>query len=466
MLHLNRISKKRLSFSKPDHTEQREARYLLVWKDIPHWMVVDDEFYHLLSQCRGDESFQDVYASCSGNRRIDRALSSSIRHLISLGILRGDIAAKEQSKSRVSPSVPLENIAINVTSRCNLRCSFCYNRDGLSAGANGELTAQEIMSFLDTARPILSKSPSLALVGGEPLECPDKVIEVASYAIRRGFSTLVSTNGTKVTDEFARKAKETGLEVQVSIDGHNADLIDPLRGKGVFEMTRNGIRTLVANGVYTIMCAICHADNFEHIESFYALARSLGVNEARFIPLKRVGGGVESPLRIVPIEAMLKKAVSVFAQNRDFRSLSGRDCFTIIANTCRFSNKRSSCGTGLQTLLLDSDGTIYPCLNTNVDALRVANVREAGFDLLDTWDNSPVLKDVRQQTAIDNPDNECSQCLVRYWCLGGCRGETYATKGSLDARACNCGDLRKSIIEMFWILADNSDWIKSAAKIC
>ena len=27
-------------------------------------------------------------------------------------------------------------------------------------------------------------------------------------------------------------------------------------------------------------------------------------------------------------------------------------------------------------------------------------------------------------------------------------------------------DLRKSIIEMFWILADNSYWIKNAAKIC
>ena len=77
-----------------------------------------------------------------------------------------------------------------------------------------------------------------------------------------------------------------------------------------------------------------------------------------------------------------------------------------------------------------------------------------------------MLNRVRQQTAIDNPDNECSQCLVRYWCLGGCRGETYAVKGTLGDRAWNCKDLRKSIIEMFWILADNSDWIKGATKIC
>lgn len=466
MIHLKRIGKKRLSLAEPDYTEQREARHLLVWKDIPHWMVVDDEFYHLLLRCRGEDSLQAVCAGRSGQRRIDGTLSASIRHLTSLGILRADGTVKKRSKTRKSRPVRLENIAINVTSRCNLRCAFCYNRDRLDMGTNGELTAQEIVSFLKNVRPVLSRSPSLALVGGEPLECPEKVIEVSSYAIKRGFNTLVSTNGTKLTDEFARRAKEIGLEVQVSIDGHSADLVDPLRGNGVFDRAQDGIRTLVANGVYTIMCAVCHADNFEHIESFYALAHSLGVDEARFIPLKRVGAGAESSLRTVAIEAMMKKAVSVFARNESYRRLAGRDCFTITANACRFSNRRPSCGTGLQTMLLDSDGTIYPCLNTNVPAFRVANVKDPQFDLPSIWKNSSVLNDVRRQTAIDNPDNECSRCLVRYWCLGGCRGETYAVKGSLGARACNCGDLRKSIIEMFWILADNSDWIKSAAKIC
>lgn len=439
---------------------------MLIWKDIPHWMVVDDEFHRLLLQCQGEDSLETICARLPGQRKVDRALSSSIRHLISLGVLRTNGTPAKPSIPKEARSLPLENIAVNVTSRCNLRCSFCYNRDALGAEPSGELTAQEIIAFLKKVRPTLSRSPSLALVGGEPLECPEKVIAIANYAIKKGFNTLVSTNGTKVTNEFARKAREIGLEAQVSIDGHNANLVDPLRGNGVFDKAQNGIRTLVANGVYTVMCAICHAGNFEHIESFYALAHSLGVNEARFIPLKKVGGGGDSSLKTVAIEKMLKKAVSVFSQNENFRTLTGRDCFTIIANTCRFSNRRPSCGTGLQTLLLDSDGTIYPCLNTNVAAFRVANIRDAGFDFLHTWRNSPVLNDVRRRTAIDNPDNECSRCLVRYWCLGGCRGETYAVKGTLGARAWNCGDLRKSMIEMFWILADNSHWIKNAAKIC
>ncbi len=460
------IRRKQLNLAEPDYSEQRDGRYLLVWKDIPHWMVVDEEFYRLLLRCGGGESLQTICPGRSGNRGIDRELLSSIRHLMFLGILRAESAPENACKRRTFRFVPLENIAINVTSRCNLRCSFCYNRDGSGAGADGDLTAQEIISFLDSARPVLSRSPSLSLVGGEPLECPDKVIDVATYAIRRGFTTLVSTNGTKMTDAFARKAGEIGLEVQVSIDGHNADLVDPLCGEGVFAKAQDGIRTLVAHGVHTIMCAICHAGNFEHIEGFYALADSLGVREARFIPLKRVGGGVESPLQVVPIERILKKAVAVLAENKKFRRLTGRDCFTIIANTCRLSNRRPSCGTGLQTLLLDSDGTIYPCLNTHVGAFKVANIRDTGFDFRRTWKDSPVLKNVRQQTAIDSVDHACSRCLVRYWCLGGCRGETYATKGSLGARAYNCGDLRKSIIEMFWILADHSDWIKGATKIC
>jgi len=459
------ISKKRLSLIKPDYTEKRDGRYLLIWKDIPHWMIIDNEFNQFLTRCNGKQSLEAVLTSISVHRKPNKTFLSEIRNCISLGILKDNETVVKREKIRKLRPILLENIALNITRKCNLRCSFCYNLETLAKSSNNELNCNEIISFLKKTKPILSKTPSLALVGGEPLEFPEKVIAVSDYAIKHKFNTLVSTNGTKITNEFAQKAKKIGLEVQVSIDGHNAEINDVFRGKGVFEKAKRGIQTLVENGVYTIMCMVCHSGNFAYLQDFYELADSLGVNEARFIPLKKIGGGKEYRFKPVSTEEIIKKAESIFKKEKNLRRLMGRDCFTIIANTCRFSNKRPSCGIGLQTLLLDSDGNLYPCLNTNVNALRIANIRDEGFDFIQIWKNSALLNNVRKLTSIDNINNACSKCLVRYWCLGGCRGETYSTKGTLNLKAINCKDLRKSIIEMFWLLTDNSEWIKTVTHI-
>lgn len=465
MFFSNLLNKKRLNLIKPDYIEKKDNCYLLIWKDIPHWIIIDYEFHQFLISCNGKQSVEDLLTNISAHCKPDKKLLLEIHNLVSLGILNDNSTEVNLDKIRKPNPILLENISLNITCKCNLRCPFCYNLENLTKSCDDELTSNEIISFLKKAKPALSKRPSLALVGGEPLEFPKKVITVSEYAIKHGFNTLVSTNGTKITNEFARQAKKIGLEVQVSIDGHSDEINDVLRGKGVFEKAKKGIQTLVKQGVYTIICMVCHSGNFAYLQDFYELADSLGVNEARFIPLKKIGGGVGYKLKPVSTEEMLKKAASIFKKKKSLRKLMGRDYFTIIANTCRVSNKRSSCGTGLQTLLLDSDGTIYPCLNTNVNALKIANIRDEGFDFLKTWKNSPVLHNIRKLTMIDNINNACSKCLVRYWCLGGCRGETYATRGTLKAKAVNCQDLRNSIIEMFWFLADNSEWIKTMTHI-
>lgn len=465
MFFSKRIGRKRLSLAKPDYIERKNGRHLLIWKDVPHWMIIDDEFSQFLTRCDGQKPLETVLADVSGDRTLDKTLLWEIHNLISLGILKDAQAQTKTNNIDQQQPIPLENIAINITRRCNLKCPFCYNLESPAGNCDKDLTCDEIISFLRETKPILSGTPSLALVGGEPLEFPEKVIAVSNYAIKHRFNTLVSTNGTKITDEFARQARKIGLEVQVSIDGHNSETNDTLRGKGTFEKARRGIQILVRHGVYTIMCMLCHSGNFEYLQDFYELADSLGVNEARFIPLKRVGGGAKCDLKPVNMEEMMKKAVRIFNRRKDLRRLMGRDCFTITANTCRFSNRRPSCGTGLQTLLLDSDGTIYPCLNTNVNEFEVANIRDEGFNFVQTWKNSRVLSNVRKLTSIENTNNACSKCLVRYWCLGGCRGETYAIRGTLNTKAGNCKDLHKSIIEMFWILADNSGWIKTMTHI-
>jgi len=462
----SRLKKNRLAFLPPDLVDERGGNRLLVWRDIPAWSVVDEDLHELLLALDGSRALREVLASRPEWSKETRSITKLLRGLWRTGVLVDESAPAKPDQAPDADERRIENVAINITRACNLRCAFCYNRHDDAGAGEGPLRIEEVTGLLEDALPFMSPEPSLAILGGEPLLAADETIALASWAAKHGLSTIVSTNGTVVDEDFARRARKCKLQVQVSLDGHNADLNDMARGQGSFDRAVAGIRTLVANRAYTIISMVCHQGNLPHLADFYRLALSLGVNEARFIPLKRVGGGLGKDFKPVSIRRLVHTGYSLLCENPDFVKLSGRDGFSILANTCRYSAKRPSCGTGVQTFLLDADGSIYPCLNTNLPEFRVANIRDPGFDFTTVWRESPLLLKVRRVTSVCGGENRCSPCPVKHWCLGGCRGETYSTRGSLSERAYNCTDLRKAILEVMWCLAERPGLVKKAVHIC
>jgi len=456
-----------LTLTPPDYEERRGGRRLLVWGGIPHWMVVDEDLYALLEAQDGTRPLEAVVRSRPARAAALRDILALARKLSDLGVLR-DVRSPAQADKpdRSDKSSRIENIAVNITRRCNLRCRFCYNKEVLVRGHPDELSADEIIAVLRSARRLVGRRPSLMLLGGEPLLEPEKTLAVARYGIRHGFETQVSTNGTRVTEAFAREARRIGLLVQVSVDGHTAALNDAVRGEGSFHKIVRGIRTLVANGAHTILSMVCHQGNVDHIEDFFRFAQSLGADEARFIPLKIMGGARDRSLKPVSMKRLILRTHDLFRQHPGFLKMAGRDAFGILAAVCSFSARRPSCGTGLQTFLLDSDGALYPCLNTNMPEFRIASVRDAGFDFRRLWKQSEKLRNHRVATCVHTMNERCAACAFRHWCLGGCRGETYAVRGSLSAPAYNCADLRRAIVEMFWILADHPEMTRAADITC
>jgi len=445
----------------PDLVEERDGLILLVWGDLPYWSVVDQEFYNLLRELDG-RWLEQVLNEHPAWREQRREIEMQLAVLRKAGVF-----GLPEQKTPAPPlyGTKIENIALNLTRRCNLRCRFCYNLPYLTKDSSEEVSVEEVGGFLRTLKPFLAKHPTFTVLGGEPLLEAEKLLAVCEMAIRQGCTALVSTNGTQVTDDFARRAAKLGLQVQVSLDGHTAKLNDAVRGKGSFDRTVAGIRRLIEHNVYTIISQVCHRGNLPHLGAYYRFGRSLGVNEVRFIPLKCLGGATAGEFTPVPLDELLNHAFSLFKAHPEFLPLVGRDAFSILASTCRFSSRRPSCGTGLQTVLLDADGTLYPCLNTNHPAFRIANIREPGFDIKRVWLDSPVLNDLRRRTVLFHP-GEHAGCPVRYWCLGGCRGENYAVTGDAGKRSPDCASLRHGIIAMFWMLAERPDLAKPAMKSC
>lgn len=384
-------------------------------------------------------------------KKTHRRLLGELRRLERVGVVI-DTARVSPLGSRV-PRTPdeIENISVNVTRRCNLRCSFCYALPQLRTDSNEEISSEEIIKYLESMRSLLSKNFSLTLLGGEPLLFPDKVLSLARLAQRRKWQCLVSTNGHLITDEFARLARKANLQIQVSLDGSTEDINAIVRGAGAFGKTVAGVRRLVTAKAHTILSLVCHQGNVRSLADYYKLGMDLGVNEVRFIPLKLVGGGRRGELKPVSLSRLFAETDALFKSHPEFKKLAGRDCFSICAAVCKMSAHKASCGTGKQTLLLDADGSLYPCLNMHTPDLRLGNIRDQRFSFSQLWENSTVINRVRTESSVQ--DSPCRNCAVWHWCLGGCHGETLSVKGRLTGRAWNCPDQKKAIIEMFWRLA-------------
>jgi radical SAM protein with 4Fe4S-binding SPASM domain len=449
----------------PDYREERHDTTLLIWGAAPHWTVVDRDLATFLALLDGTRTLDEILAAHPDWEQHRAALGVQIENLHKVGVLSGEGPWARPVRLPGPPKPRIENVALNLTLHCNLHCAFCYNREALNRPGVRELTASEVLHFLRTLRPLLAKHPTLTVLGGEPLLAADVLLAVAPAARDLGFTVLVSTNGALIDASFARAAAAAGIRMQVSLDGPTARVHDAGRGVGVFDRAVSGVRALVDAGVHTTVSMVCHADNVATLGDFLELAGTLGVQEARFIPLKRLGGGLHA-VTPVPLADLLRTAVTVLTRHPEYLPLLGTDALSVLAFTCRYALRRPSCGTGLQTLLLDADGALYPCANLTDPAFRIGNIRDPDFRFARLWASAPALVDVRHQSAIAASDGPHAHCPVRYWCLGGCRGENHALSGTIAAAPPHCAELRRGMIEMLWILAEHPELVGHPSPTC
>src|SRR5512135_2413739 len=107
------------------------------------------------------------------------------------------------------------HLTLHLTSRCNLRCRYCY-----AAPADQDMS-------LETATAAISKLAvgddcGVIFFGGEPLLRKDLIAALLEWCERknpRRFHYKVTTNGTLLDDEFLDLADRHGLLVAISHDG-------------------------------------------------------------------------------------------------------------------------------------------------------------------------------------------------------------------------------------------------------
>lgn len=176
----------------------------------------------------------------------------------------------------------------NTTKSCNLSCVHCYF-DAKAKKDNGELTTEEAKAMIDDMASF--GSPVLLFSGGEPFMRTD-LFELGRYALSKGLRTVISTNGTLITEDTAKKIKDVGFSyVGISLDGMEKVNDEFRKMTGAFRKTLEGIRNCHSSGVRAGLRFTINKYNFQDISGIFDLVKEEGIKRVCFYHLVYSGRG-------------------------------------------------------------------------------------------------------------------------------------------------------------------------------
>ncbi len=177
-------------------------------------------------------------------------------------------------------------VAYNCTRRCNLRCLHCYSASDSGRGEH-EMTTDQAKRFLAQLKE--AGVPVCLFSGGEPLLRPD-LFELLGEAKRIGLPTVISTNGTQIDAEAARRLHEENLRyVGVSLDGQEPFHDRFRQVKGSFRAALAGIEHCRQIGLRTGLRFTITQANVDQVPAVFDIARDIGVRRICFYHLVRSG---------------------------------------------------------------------------------------------------------------------------------------------------------------------------------
>jgi len=162
----------------------------------------------------------------------------------------------------------------------------CYAQATTQA-CPGELDTKQAKTFIGDLADF--KVPVILFSGGEPLLRED-IFELAGFAREKGLRTVISTNGTLITEKMAAQLAHLGLsEVGISLDGMESTN-DRFRGQpGAFQATLRGFRNCKAQGLRVSLRLTITKFNYQDIPAIFDLIEQENIDRACFYHLAYVG---------------------------------------------------------------------------------------------------------------------------------------------------------------------------------
>ncbi len=326
-------------------------------------------------------------------------------------------------------------VAWNLTRRCNLECAHCYISAGPTETADRDLDAAE---FERIAAEILSLNPAplFILSGGEPLLRSD-LAALARFAVERGATVVVGTNGTLLDEARIEELKDAGVSgFAISVDALDAKQHDAFRhGPGSLAAATAALERLRSHRLDFIVQTTVTKRSRSQLGKLAAWAAARGAVCFNAYFLVATGRGARlSDLSPEEYEAALAELAAL---SREYlgRMMVRAKCAPHFMRHVHQSTAdspilhyRTRCPCGTQYCRITPDGKLTPCPYIPLPA---GDLRRRSFD--DVWHRAHLLELLRKGTL----GGRCGRCEYRQLC-GGCRARAFAVHGDLLAEDPSC----------------------------
>ena len=423
--------------------EARGARYLYMVPSAGICRMDGPSNAILDTLANGPVSKGELVGALSEDHGIDRVLET-IDELTEIRAIGDVTAPKQQVPNDLPPAdFPLTTMVLNVTNKCNLACTYCYEygEDKIIDTENGkqpkfmsDQTAEESIEFL-LAESRGQEVAHVTFFGGETLLNFPVLQKTVAYARRRAaeegkrIEFSLTTNATLLRPEIIEWLADNQIGVTISIDGPK-EVQDGLRvfhnGKGSYDVVQPKIKELLKRHRTRPIGArvTLTQKNMDVLKIFKHLTEEMGFWEVGLAPVTTqdhrdyaiTAEGKDDMLRQFEVlaeewlEAALKDEHHGFSNVKD-----------TLEEIHKGVSKAYGCGAGLGLMGVATDGDVSLCHRfAGSPEHTIGSVTEG----VDREKQGKFLTDHHIATKTD-----CHTCWARPICSGGCYHEAHVNYG-------------------------------------
>ncbi len=313
-----------------------------------------------------------------------------------------------------------------LTYACNLQCVHCLSSSGRRDPR--ELTTDECEAVIDELQRM--QVFYINIGGGEPTVRKD-FWHLVDYAVDHGVGVKFSTNGSGIDATVAEQlAQSDYVDVQISIDGADAETNDHVRGDGSFATAVEAMEHLRAAGFEGFKISVVMTrHNIAQVDDFRAMADRYGA-QLRLTRFRPSGRGADSWDDLHPTDQQQRDLYHWLIDHPDV--LTG-DSFFHLSALGEALPGLNLCGAGRVVCLIDPIGDVYACPFVLHDEFLAGNVRDEG-GFAQVWQQSDLFAELRQPQSA----GACASCGHFDACQGGCMAAKFFTGIPLDGPDPEC----------------------------
>lgn len=326
---------------------------------------------------------------------------------------------------------PLSIMIKPASSLCNMRCRYCFYhdvsniREVKSFGVMSESTAENLIKkAFDFAE---GESVAFAFQGGEPLIAGLDFFK-SFVDLTKKFNKLnnkvyfgLQTNGTLLTNEWAKFFAENNFLIGLSLDGDkktNRFRVDE-NYENAYEKIIEASKILKSHkvdfNILTVLTGYCA----ENIDTVYKSLTGKGFKYLQFIPcLRPFGDKTESELYMTNRQyaKFLIHGFNAYVKDYvrgDYTSVRYFDNLVhlFLGNP---TEQCGMCGHCMHQFVAEGNGNIYPCDFYCTDEWLLGNINDSDFDELAHCEKATEF--LRESLKADE---KCRQCKFYPLCRGG-----------------------------------------------